>query len=93
MREGQSLYLWLQLPGASEPRAYELPWNQQMAQQLQQALEQAAAQRHRGPDAAAVRADAGRPRAQVLRAPQPAMPPKDLAQPPAQIYQQPGQNA
>src|SRR3954467_396869 len=23
MKEGQSLYLWLQLPGATEPRAYE----------------------------------------------------------------------
>ena len=39
MREGRSLYVWLQLPGTTEPRAYELPWNQQMAQQLQQANE------------------------------------------------------
>ena len=41
MREGDSLYLWLQLAGEAEPRAYRLPWSQQMAQQLQQALEQA----------------------------------------------------
>jgi hypothetical protein len=93
MREGESLYLWLQLPGASEPRAYELPWNQQMAQELQQALEQAARDgteaRMRLPFEPTL--DNREPK--FYAAPQPAMPPKDLAQPPAQIYQQPGQNA
>ena len=91
MREGDSLYLWLQLAGEAEPRAYRLPWNQQMAQQLQQALEEAPAQRHRGPDAPAVRADPGRAASpSSTPPPQPALPPKDLAQPPAQVYEQPG---
>ena len=93
MREGQSLFLWLQLPGAAEPRAYELPWSQQMAQQLQQALDQAARNgteaRMRLPFEPTL--DGREPK--FYAAPQPAMPPKDLAQPPAQIYQQPGENA
>ena len=93
MREGQSLYLWLQLPGTAEPRAYQLPWNQQMAQQLQQALEQATRNgteaRMRLPFEPTL--DAREPKFYAM--PQPALPPKDLAQPPAQVYQQPGQNA
>ncbi len=41
MREGESLYLWLQVEGEPEPRAYRLPWDQRTAQQLQRALEEA----------------------------------------------------
>lgn len=93
MREGRSLYVWLQLPGTTEPRAYELPWNQQMAQQLQQALEQAARNgteaRMRLPFEPTL--DAREPKFYAM--PQPALPPKDLTRPPAQVYQQPGENA
>ena len=93
MREGQSLYVWLQLPGTAEPRAYELPWNQQMAQQLQEALEQAARNgteaRMRLPFEPTL--DAREPRFYAM--PQPALPPKDLTRPPAQVYRQPGENA
>jgi hypothetical protein len=93
MREGQSLYLWLQLAGEAEPRAYRLPWNQKMAQQLQQALEEA----QRNGTEARMRLpfeptlDAREPK--FYAAPQPALPPKDYAQPPAQVYEQPGENA
>ena len=93
MREGDSLYLWLQLAGEAEPRAYRLPWSQQMAQQLQQALEQA----QRNGTEARMRLpfeptlDARAPK--FYAAPQPALPPKDYAQPPAQVYEQPGENA
>lgn len=93
MREGESLYLWLQLPAEAEPRAYRLPWSQQMAQQLQQAIEQA----ERNGTEARMRLpfeptlDGREPK--FYATPQPAMPPKDLARPPAQVYQQPGENA
>ncbi len=93
MQEGQGLYLWLQLAGEPEPRAYRLPWDQQMAQQLQQALDQA----ERNGTEARMRLpfeptlDARTPK--FYAAPQPALPPKDYAQPPAQVYEQPGENA
>jgi hypothetical protein len=93
MREGKDLFLWLQLAGEPEPRAYRLPWDQKMAQQLQQALEQAERDgteaRMRLPFEPSL--DGREPR--FYAAPQPAMPPKDYAQPPAQVYEQPGENA
>ena len=33
--EGKAIYLWLGLPEIAEPRAYVLPWDQQLARQLQ----------------------------------------------------------
>lgn len=41
IREGQGIYLWLQLPGVDEPRAYALPWDQRLAQQMQSAGQEA----------------------------------------------------
>jgi hypothetical protein len=41
VREGEALYLWLQVEGSDEPRAYRLPWNQDLAQQLQDASREA----------------------------------------------------
>ena len=37
LREGEGLYLWLQFSGEAEPRAYVLPWDAKLAEQLQQA--------------------------------------------------------
>ncbi len=93
MREGTSLYLWLQVDGESEPRAYRLPWDQRTAQQLQAALDEA----ERNGTQARMRLpfeptlDAREPK--FYAPPQQALPPKDLAQPPPQVYVQPGQNA
>ncbi len=39
--EGVAIYVWLGIPGHSEPRAYTLPWSQDSAQQLQDAMTQA----------------------------------------------------
>ena len=39
--EGKSIYLWLQLPGEAEPRAYVLPYDKETAKQLHQAQGQA----------------------------------------------------
>jgi len=40
MREGEAIYVWLQFPGSDEPRAYALPWDVKMAQQLQTATQE-----------------------------------------------------
>lgn len=41
MQEDEGIYLWLQLEQASEPRAYVLPWNRALAEQLQAARREA----------------------------------------------------
>jgi hypothetical protein len=42
LNEGVAIYVWVQTPGAAEPRAYALPWSTQMAQQVQDAMEKRA---------------------------------------------------
>ncbi len=39
--EGEAIYLWLQLAGESAPRSYVLPWNNDQAVQLQEAMREA----------------------------------------------------
>lgn len=34
LREGEAIYLWIEMPQADEPRAYKLPWQQELAKQL-----------------------------------------------------------
>ena len=40
MREDDGIYLWLQLDDGSQPRAYQLPWSMEAAQQLQTATQE-----------------------------------------------------
>ena len=35
--EGKAIFIWLQLPGTEEPRAYVMGWSQRLAEQLTQA--------------------------------------------------------
>jgi hypothetical protein len=39
--EGQSIYLWLRIVGAPEPRSYVIPWNLTLAEKLEDAVEAA----------------------------------------------------
>ena len=39
-KEGEAIYVWLEIDGVAEPRAYKLPWSREMAEQLQEATEQ-----------------------------------------------------
>ncbi|MGQ9366037.1 hypothetical protein [Azospirillum sp. A39] len=41
LRENDGVYLWLQLDGTAEPRYYKLPWDQELAKELQQAMKEA----------------------------------------------------
>jgi hypothetical protein len=86
IREGDGIYLWLQLAGIDEPRSYVLPWDQEMAQQLQDAMREA----EQNDSRLAMRLpfepslDDREPKFYAL--PQPAMPPKDLTDPPPQRF-------
>ena len=44
MRENEAIYLWLQVPGITEPRSYQLPWDEQMAIELHEAEREAEAE-------------------------------------------------
>lgn len=41
MRENVAIYVWLQIPGIAEPRAYALPWSEETARELQGAEQEA----------------------------------------------------
>ncbi len=41
VREGQAIYLWLRLDDSLEPRYYVLPWQQQLAEKLQNLIDEA----------------------------------------------------
>ena len=88
LREGQGIYLWLQLGDAPEPRAYVLPWNREMAEQLQTARREA--ERNETPLQMRLpfepSLDGREPRFYAM--PQPAPPPKDPDQAPREFYEQ-----
>jgi hypothetical protein len=93
IKEDEAIYLWLQMDAAEEPRAYVLPWDRRMAEELQQAAREAeegqSALRMRLPFEPSL--DDREPRFYTL--PQPALPPKDELDPPAQRFQPPGREA
>jgi hypothetical protein len=87
LREGEGIYLWLQLSDAPEPRAYLLPWNRHLAEQLQAARREAE-QNHtqlqmRLPFEPSL--DDRAPKFYAM--PQPALPPKDLDEPPPKVHE------
>lgn len=93
MVEDEAIYVWLQLVGVGEPRAYRLPWDQRTAEQLQAATRSAAEQqtalRMRMPFEKSL--DDREPRFYAL--PQPALPPKDATRSPAMRVPPPGTEA
>jgi hypothetical protein len=78
IQEGERIYVWLQLDGTAEPRAYELPWDREQARELQEALRSAendgTGVRMRLPFEPSL--DPEQPKFYAL--PQPPLPPKDL---------------
>ena len=89
IREGEAIYVWLQLAEIGEPRAYTLPWSRDLAEQLQAAqreAEQSDTQvQMRLPFEPSL--DDREPKFYAM--PQPQLPPKDLTDPPAQVYERP----
>lgn len=88
--EDEAIYLWLQFSGLDEPRAYVLPWNRDLAEELQEAMREA----ERNGTGVFMNLpfersyDPQEPRFHAL--PQPALPPKDGGRAP-EVYAQPGQ--
>lgn len=93
LREGQGIYLWLQMVDLLEPRSYVLPWSQELAQQLQEALRQAeengTAVQMRLPFEPSL--DNREPKFYAL--PQPAFPPKDRHDPAPDLFAGPATDA
>jgi hypothetical protein len=91
IREGVAIYVWLQMRDSAEPRAYTIPWNQDLAQQLQEARGEAERQgtglQMRLPFEKSW--DTREPKFYAL--PQPQLPPKDRVAPPTQRLQHPSQ--
>ena len=93
--EDEGIYVWLQLPGVAEPRAYVLPWDRASAEQLEQAGR--AAERQGGEVQMRLpfepSLDPDEPK--FYARPQPAPPPKDLVEPPPpqQFHRPPGRDA
>lgn len=92
MREGHGIYLWLQMADLVEPRSYVLPWNQELALQLQRALREAekngTSVQMRLPFEPSL--DNGKPKFYAL--PQPALPPKDRNNSPPEFFAGPAQD-
>ena len=89
LQEGKAIYVWLQIEGTNEPRAYALPWSMERAQELQQAMSDAEAN---GTGVMVTQPfetslDTGEPK--FYAAPQPALPPKDYESTDPISYQQP----
>jgi hypothetical protein len=49
LREGEGIYLWLQLSDAPEPRAYLLPWSRDLAEQARPRWSRSSASRATAP--------------------------------------------
>ncbi|MEZ5863469.1 MAG: hypothetical protein R3D25_05125 [Geminicoccaceae bacterium] len=93
MREGDGIYLWLQMAELAEPRAYVLPWSRELAQELQEALREAeengSAVQMRLPFEPSL--DNRDPKFYAL--PQPALPPKERLDEGPQMFTGPGRDA
>lgn len=89
LKEGEAIYVWLEVQGADEPRAYALPWSMEQAEQLQQAMSEAEAN---GTgvvvsDLFERSLDTGEPK--FYAQPQPALPPKQTSGNAPMVFTQP----
>lgn len=79
LRENEAIYLWLVFKGETEPRAYSLPWNIEMARQLRRA-ERKAAERQSKVKMKSLRTRDGDKAEPVFHVPPRPAPPPKLAQ-------------
>ena len=85
IREGEAIYIWLQMPGVDEPRAYTLPWNRSVANQLQEARRKAEEQGTGLGMRLPFEHSWDKQEPKFYPLPQPAMPPKDTPAAPMQL--------
>jgi hypothetical protein len=86
MREDEAIYLWLQLKGVPEPRAYALPWHRELAEQLQAAQREAEQSQSQVQMRLPFEDSLDELEPKFYAMPQPQQPPKDLERQPAQVY-------
>ena len=94
LKENDGIYLWLQLPGADEPRYYKLPWDGKTAKALQEAIAQNEFRHGSGVGVglpSEFSLDREEPKFYAL--PQPKLPDKPGEKPPVMIYKAPEQGA
>ncbi len=87
VRENQAIYLWLRLDDSLEPRYYVLPWQQQLAEKLQnlidEAIREGASVTISNPFSRKSFDDLGSMNMHIVRPPQPPMKPPS---PPPQFF-------
>ena len=86
MREDEAIYLWLQLKNVPEPRAYSLPWQRELAEQLQAAQREAQESQSQVQMRLPFENSLDELEPKFYAMPQPQLPPKDLDRQPAQVY-------
>jgi hypothetical protein len=86
LREDEAIYVWLQLKGVDEPRAYALPWHRDLAEQLQAAQREAEESQTQVQMRLPFEDSLDEREPKFYATPQPQLPPKDLNQPPPQMY-------
>lgn len=91
IKEGEGIYLWLRITGIGEPRSYVMPWNREMAEQLQAALDDAEANGNGVRMVAPFEPSLDTREPKFYALPQPAPPPKDRHEHRGpMIYEHPG---
>jgi hypothetical protein len=90
MKEDEAIYLWLAIEGLDEPRAYVMPWSQEMAQQLQDAQRAAEAEGNGVRMSQPFERSWDDRERRFYAPPQPPLPDKQKAKDQPFIFQQPG---
>lgn len=87
VREGESIFLWLRLDDSLEPRYYVIPWQQQLAEKLQnivdEAIREGASVVISDPFSRKSNENLGEMNVRIIRPPQPPMKPPS---PPPQFF-------
>ena len=92
LKENDGVYLWLQLPGLSEPRYYKLPWDENVAKSLQGAIADNERQHGSGVGVGLpFERGWGREDPKFYALPQPKLPDKAGEKPPVTVFQAPEQ--
>lgn len=87
IEEGEGIYLWLQLKEVAEPRAYALPWSRDLAEQLQTAQREAAAEETKVQMRLPFEESLEDREPKFYAMPQAQAPPKDRQRAPARTYE------
>lgn len=77
MRENEAIYLWLKFAEYPEPQSYALPWNLEMAKELQKAMRQAEGRGTKVRMRKPFEPSLDRVEPMFYAEPQPALPPKE----------------